>query len=159
MITEIKVSLNLSAKPERNKPLAVIDTNIFIGACLGVGAPNRVIASALKQQFIPVMGVALFSEYEAVLSREALFHESRLNRLERDELLDIFLAACRWTRIYYGWRPNLRDEADNHLIELATAAGASHIVTRNLRDFSSAQLRFESLKIISPQAFLQEFHL
>ena len=32
------------------------------------------------------------------------------------------------------WRPNLPDEADNHLIELGVAAQA--IVTRNLRDVS-----------------------
>ncbi len=137
-------------------PLAVIDTNIFIGACLGMGAPNRVIAAALQNAFTPVMGVALFTEYEAVLSRDALFHESRLSAVERSELLDIFLAKCRWVRVFYGWRPNLRDETDNHVIELAIAAGASRIVTRNLRDFANAQLRFDSLQAISPQDFLKE---
>jgi uncharacterized protein len=137
-------------------PLAVIDTNIFIGACLGMGAPNRVIAAALRNAFMPVMGVTLFTEYEAVLSRDTLFRESRLIAAERSELLDIFLAKCRWVRVYYGWRPNLRDETDNHVIELAIAAGASRIVTRNLRDFASAELRFDSLQAISPQDFLKE---
>ena len=137
-------------------PIVVVDTNIFIGACLGVGAPNRVIAAALENQFMPVMGVALFNEYEAVLGREALFRESRLSANERSELLDIFLAKCLWTRVYYGWRPNLRDETDNHLIELAIAAGASRIVTRNLRDFVKPQLRFDSVHAISPQDFLKE---
>ncbi len=142
--------------PASPLPIAVVDTNIFIGACLGVGAPNRVIAAALENQFTPVMGVALFSEYEAVLSREALFRGSRLNANERSELLDIFLAKCRWTRVYYGWRPNLRDETDNHLIELAIAAGANRIVTRNMRDFAKPQLRFDSTQAISPQDFLKE---
>jgi putative PIN family toxin of toxin-antitoxin system len=141
-----------------NSLSVVIDTNIFVGACLGMGAPNRVIVAALQNQFAPIMGVALFSEYEAVLSREALFRESRLNASERSELLDIFLAKCRWTRVYYGWRPNLRDEADNHLVELAIAAGASKIVTRNLRDFSNAQLRFDGLQAVSPQDFLKELN-
>lgn len=31
------------------------------------------------------------------------------------------LPPSAWTRIYFGWRPNLRDEADNHLVELAVA--------------------------------------
>jgi glutaredoxin-related protein len=29
----------------------------------------------------------------------------RLSAAERDELFDIYLAHCRWTRIYFLWRP------------------------------------------------------
>lgn len=70
---------------------------------------------------------------------------------ERNDLLDIFLSVCEWTRVYYIWRPNLPDEADNHLIELAIAGGADLIVTRNLRDLRSGELQFPSLRIISPE--------
>ena len=38
----------------------------------------------------------------------------------------------RWVVVYYGWCPNLPDEADNHLIELALAGGPATIVTHNL---------------------------
>lgn len=58
---------------------------------------------------------------ERARCRSRLFTASRLNRSEREELFDIFAATCRWTRVYYGWRPNLRDEGDNHVIELAVA--------------------------------------
>ncbi len=34
----------------------------------------------------------------------------------------------QWVTIYYGWRPNLPDEADDHLVELALAGGAAGIV-------------------------------
>ena len=102
------------------------------------------------------MGNALFNEYEDVFSRNALFEKSRLGPEEREELLDIFFACCEWTRVYYLWRPNLRDEADNHLIELAVAGGADFIVTRNLRDLQSAELRFGGLKVVSPDLFLKE---
>ena len=81
----------------------------------------------------------MLAVYEDVLGRAELFHESRLTSSERVELLDIFLATCRWTRIHFGWRPNLPDEGDNHLAELAVAGGASHIVTRNLRDLQNMQ--------------------
>ncbi|WP_051088820.1 PIN domain-containing protein [Lamprocystis purpurea] len=57
---------------------------------------------------------------------------SILSAAERDELLDIFLAQCRWTRVYFRWRPNVPDEGDNHLVELAITGGAQAIVTRNL---------------------------
>lgn len=136
--------------------VVVLDTNVFVGACLGVGAARQVVADCIRGAHTPLMGAALFTEYEDVLARDALFACSRLNRSERDELLDIFLAACRWTRIYYMWRPNLRDEADNHLMELAVAGNAGCIVTRNLRDFTRAELRFASIQVQSPEHFLKE---
>ncbi len=137
----------------------VIDTNVFIGACLGQGACRAVIAACLNEKLIPLMGVALFAEYEDVLSRTKLFVRSRLDASERDELLDIYLATCRWTRIYYGWRPNLRDEGDNHLVELAVAGGADYIVTKNLRDVARMELLFPNLKVVFPETLLKEIKL
>jgi len=136
--------------------IAVIDTNVFVGACLGAGASNEVIARCLRGEIMPLMGTALLAEYEDVLGREALFERSRLDFAERDELLDIFLARCRWTRIYYGWRPNVPDEGDNHLVELAVAGGAQAIVTRNLRDLERMDLRFPALKLMTPEDLLRE---
>ncbi|MDD1630111.1 MAG: PIN domain-containing protein, partial [Methylococcaceae bacterium] len=98
-------------------------------------------------------------EYEDVLARTELFPQSRLNHEERSELLDIFLSVCEWTRIYYGWRPNLPDEGDNHLVELAVAGNAKYIVTRNLRDVSRMELNFPNLAVLTPEAFLKELQL
>jgi len=134
----------------------VIDTNVFIGACMGVGAARTVIEACLQQRCVPLMGTALFAEYEAVLQREALFRACRLSAGEREELLDIFLACCEWTRVYYLWRPNLQDEADNHLVELAVAGAAHCVVTRNVRDFRAMDLRFPGLRVVAPENFLQE---
>ena len=134
----------------------VLDTNIFVGACLGLGACNQVVAAGLRGVYQPLMGSALFLEHEAVLSRDALFEGCRLSQGERSELLDIYLGRCEWTRIYFGWRPNLRDEADNPVVELGVAGGAQYLVTRNIRDFASKELSFASLRVLTPETFLKE---
>ena len=137
-------------------PRLVVDTNVFVGACLGQGAAYRVVAACLRGECLPLMGAALFAEYEDVLGLRELFEACWLTREERDELLDIFLAACVWTRIYFAWRPNLPDEADNHLVELAVAGGARFVVTRNLRDVARMELKFPGLRVVSPEDFLEE---
>lgn len=136
--------------------IVVLDTNVFVGACLGTGAANQVLAACLRGEHTPLMGTALLMEYEDVLGRADLFANCRLSVAERNELFDIFLARCRWTRIYFGWRPNLPDEADNHLVELAVAGGANHIVTRNVRDLRAQQLKFPGLSVTTPGQFLKE---
>jgi len=136
--------------------IAVIDANLFVGACLGTGAAHAVVAACFRKAFTPLMGAALFAEFDDVIHRAELFQACRLNDHEREELLDIFLAHCEWTRVYYLWRPNLPDEADNHLVELAVAGGAEFIVTRNLRDLKRMELRFPSLRIVLPEDFLKE---
>ena len=136
--------------------IIVVDTNVFVSACLGQGASLRVVSECLKGAHTPLMGAALFAELEDVLARAPLFRNSRLDAGERSDLFDIFLANCRWTRIYFAWRPNLKDEGDNHLVELAIAGGASHIVTNNVRDFQNPELNFKHFLALTPAQFLQE---
>lgn len=135
----------------------VIDTNVFVGACLGQGAARSVIAACLDGRCGPLMGAALLSEYEDVLSRKDLFKNCRLSLRERGDLFEAFLSVCTWTRVYYLWRPNLADEGDNHLIELGVAGNARYVVTRNLKDLKKAELLFPGLRILSPDALLKEF--
>jgi predicted nucleic acid-binding protein len=127
-----------------------------VGALLGKGASRAVLQACLEGRLQPLMGAALFAEYESLTGREAVFQSCRLDASQRDELLNSFLSVCRWTTIYYGWRPNLRDEGDNHLIELAVAGRASAVITKNARDFRSAELHFPGLKILLPEEALKE---
>ena len=64
------------------------------------------------------------------------------------------MSVCQWVRVYYLWQPNLPDEADNHLIELAVAGNAQIIATRNVKDFKLSQLRFSQLQILKPEEIL-----
>lgn len=63
----------------------------------------------------------------------------------------------RWVAIYYGWRPNLPDEADNHLVELALAGGVAGIVTHNVRDIGRGELIFNQLRVMTPAQCLEEW--
>jgi uncharacterized protein len=136
--------------------MIVVDTNVFVGACMGTGASAKLIECCILGKVSPAMGSALLAEYEDVLSRELLFKDCRLSLAQREELLDIFLASCKWVKTYFSWRPNLRDEGDNHVVELAVACAASHIVTWNTRDFASMELRFPLLRYNTPPEFLKE---
>lgn len=132
----------------------LIDTNVFVGACLGQGPSATVLQYIFEQRVQPLMGAALFAEYEDVLSRQELFLQSRLNINQREELLDIFLSYCQWVTPYYLWCPNLRDEGDNHIVELAIAGNAKSVITWNVRDFSRMELRFSQIDFLTPTQWL-----
>jgi len=137
--------------------IIVLDTSVFVSALLGpTGASREVLRACLSGRLQPLMGAALFAEYESLLSRSELFERGRLDPSEREAVLNGFLGVCRWTNIYYGWRPNLRDDGDNHLIELAVAGGAEAIVTKNIRDLRSGELHFPGLRILQPAELLKE---
>ena len=136
----------------------VIDTNILVAALQKDGnSARRILRLCLLGEYQAIIGAALFSEYEDVLSRDALFEKSVLNQLEREQVFNGFLSVCKWCEVFYAWRPNLPDEADNHLIELAIAGQAQAIVTRNLRDLAQGELKFPNLQILNPEQFLQVF--
>lgn len=138
--------------------LVLIDTNILVGALQREGgAARRVLCACLSGHYSPLVGNTLFLEYEAVLGRAELFADSPLSAKAREEIFNGFLHVCRWVEIYYTWRPNLPDEGDNHIIELAVAGRADAIITRNRRDFKRGELRFPEIKILLPEECLELF--
>ena len=100
------------------------------------------------------MGNALFCEYEQVINRSEVLRLCPLSTEEVQTLIAAFMSVCEWTRIYYLWRPNLKDEADNHLIELAIAGNARIIATYNIKDFRQPQLIFPELSIKKPDEII-----
>jgi putative PIN family toxin of toxin-antitoxin system len=138
-------------------PRVVVDTNVVVGAFLSKsGGDNReVIRRCLKREAQPVLGVKLFSEYEDVLGRAELMKKCPLTPQDRQKLLEAFLSTCEWVKVYYLWRPNLPDEGDNHLIELAVAGAAEAIITNNTRDVKGGGLHFPKTQIVTPRQFNQ----
>ena len=139
-------------------PTVVLDTNVLVAALLrGGGSARAVLRACLRDRYQPVLGPALLAEYEDVVGRADLFADSVLSARERGEVFDALLNRCRWVEVFYAWRPNLPDEADNHLIELGVAAQAEAIVTRNLRDVARGELQFPSLRVLTPEQCLEVF--
>ena len=134
----------------------VVDTNIFINVLVGKSesASREIFRRCLKREYQPLMSNALFNEYNDVLNRERIISLCPLTKDEKMKLLKAFMSVSTWVRIYYLWRPNLLDEADNYLIELAVAGNAEIIVTHNSKDFKQSQLRFPQLQILTPKQIL-----
>ena len=86
----------------------VIDTNVFVaGLRSGGGASRQVLRRALDGVYLPLFSNALWLEYEDVLGRSIWTGETSPG--DRVQVLAALAAAGRWVKIYYGWRPNLRD--------------------------------------------------
>lgn len=140
-------------------PTIVLDTIIRVAVLLlrGGGTARSVFRACLNARYQPVIGPALLAEYEDVMGRTDLFVNCALSAKERSEVLDGFLNRCRWVEVFYAWRRNLPDEADNPLIELGVAAHAHAIVTRSLRHVAYGELKFPSLRVVTPEQCSEVF--
>jgi len=96
------------------------------------------------------LSVALALEYETVGKRAA--SGSRLTNAEKDDVLDYLCAECIRQKIYFLWRPTLKDPTDDMVLEVAVASGAEAIVTFNKKDFGAAA--GFGIKVLTPKEFL-----
>lgn len=132
----------------------MIDTNVFVAGLRSAGGASReVLRRALKSDFQPLFGNALWLEYQDLLGRPVWDKSTTPD--ERMQILAALARQGRWVTVYYGWRPNLPDEADNHLIELALAGGAAGIVTHNVRDLRQGELQLGNLRVLTPAQCLE----
>jgi len=138
-----------------DKPI-VVDTSVLISALIGSRGPSReVMRRCLRGIYSPLISNALLLECEDVSGRKDIVDKCPLSSSEIRELLNAYYSVCHWTPIYCLWRPNIPDEGDNFLIELALAGNAAHIVTNNISDLKNGELIFPELKIVSPEHMLR----
>ena len=134
----------------------IIDSNVLVSAFTSAeGASRKVLRRVLTGDAVALLSIPLFMEYEAVLARPETQRRCPLSRIEQGQLFDTFLSGAELLEVYYRWRPNLRDEGDNHVLELAVAAGDAPILTFNRRDFAGGQLRFPDIKVLTPATWLR----
>ena len=135
----------------------VIDTNVWISALISQdGGAREVIRLALVDKISPQLSTALFLEYEDVMKRDKITNLCSLSIDEQQELFQAFLSTCKWNEIFYLWRPNLDDEGDNLLVELAVASNSKVIITDNKKDLESGELLFD-FEVLTPKEFLERY--
>lgn len=134
----------------------MIDTHVFVADLrFGGEASRMVLRHALEGKLQPLLGNALWMEYQDLLGRPVWGDATTAE--ERRQVLAALARQARWVTVYYGWRPNLPDEGDNHLIELALAGGAQAIVIHNLRDLRVGDLALGKLRVMTPAQCLEEW--
>jgi putative PIN family toxin of toxin-antitoxin system len=120
-------------------PQVVIDTNVLVAAQRSKrGASSKLISLIGTHRFDIHVSVPLVFEYEATL----LQHSEQL-ALTPEDVADVVDAVCALPiphKIYFLWRPYLRDRKDELVLELAVAARCDYIITYNQRDFRGAEM-------------------
>ena len=131
-------------------------STVFVAGLRSAGGASRQVwRRALEGSYQPLFGNALWQEYCDLLGRD--IGGVATTAQEREQVLAALAKRGRWVSIYYGWRPNLPDEADNHLVELALAGGAAGIVTHNVRDLGRVELVFNQLRVLTPAQCLEQW--
>ncbi len=150
---KIVVCVGIKYNTTMMKPQIVLDTNVLIAAQRSKrGASSRLVSLLGTGRFDTHISVALALEYEDVLLRYRV--ELGLTADDVGGLVDSLCSLSTPHAIYYQWHPLLRDAGDELVLELAIAAGCSHIVSFNRRNFVGAE-RFH-IRVVTPGEFLKE---
>jgi predicted nucleic acid-binding protein len=101
-------------------------------------------------RYRPAVSVPLVLEYEAATKR--LIKELSVTVEDVDAIIDFLCAKAILSKVYYLWRPALKDPKDDMVLETAVAAGCAYIVTFNVKDFSGAE--HFNINVVTPKEFL-----
>lgn len=129
-------------------PDIVLDTNVLVSALKSrQGSSFRLLSQVGDGRFQLHLSVPLVVEYEAMLKRGGL----ALSDIQVDDVIDYLCAQAIHNKIFYLWRPKLKDPDDDFVLELSVKARAT-IVTWNVADFRNA--RNLGVSVVTPREFL-----
>jgi putative PIN family toxin of toxin-antitoxin system len=133
-------------------PRIVLDTNVLVSALRSSQGVSFKLVSLIGQgKFSLHLSVPLVLEYEEVLLRTK---PDVLSEQDIEDFLDYVCKVGEHHKIFFLWRPFLKDTDDDMVLELAVNAMCSHVITFNIKDFAGSE-QF-GLKVITPLEFLRE---
>ena len=132
----------------------VIDTNVFLSALRSNQGASFLLLKLIggNSLFEINLSVPLVLEYEDVCKRPGLV--PTLSEQEVDDVLDYFCSVARQHKIFFLWRPFLKDPKDDMVLELAVEAQCDFIITFNRKDFVGSE-KF-GIQTLTPQEFLRK---
>lgn len=134
----------------------VLDTNILVAAFRSRdGASNVLLRYVAQGKLTPLVSVALFLEYEAVLKRAEQQLVHRLSIADIDRVLAALARASEPVDVSFLWRPQLKDPKDEMVLETAVNGRAKFLVTHNVKDFREAATKL-SLALVTPAELMQK---
>ena len=100
--------------------MLILDTNVLVAALRSRTGQSRVLLKQiLERKRIAGVSVPLFLEYEAVLLRPENLKSFGLTSHQVTEFLDGLAGCLKPIDVTYLWRPQLRDTADEMVLEAA----------------------------------------
>lgn len=134
----------------------VIDTSVWMAAIRSRnGASYALLCEIGGARFSYGISIALWLEYQAKMLQSTDEHATPLSQAQVRAILAALAHFAEPVPIFFRMRPNLRDEGDNFVFECAAHFGARYIVTHNVRDFVSTQIRGYDVQPIRPGKFLK----
>ncbi len=131
-----------------------IDTNILItGLRSRRGASFKLLSTIGQNKFNINISVPLLLEYEAVAKK--LIGKIILTEEDIDDILNYICNVSKWREIFYLWRPFLKDQKDDMVLELAVTSQCDMIITYNKKDFKNVEKYF-GIRLLTPKEFLLE---
>ncbi len=138
--------------PVREILRVVFDTNVLAAALRSKsGASYQLVSLLFANKFKIALSLPLYMEYLDVLLRPTV-KPAGVSDTDILDFVDEILKQAQTQNIYFLWRPWLKDEKDDMILELAIASQANYIVTFNLKDFRSIELF--GIEAITPKDFL-----
>jgi putative PIN family toxin of toxin-antitoxin system len=136
--------------------LLTLDTNILYQALMSKTGASYFILQQVRNRKIQIaLSVPVFFEYQDVLTRDKSLKDFELKLNDVEKFLRFIAYIGKTFEIYFLLRPNLKDEKDNKIVELAVTSQSDYLITSNIRDFKNAELKFDELKVITPSEFVK----